>query len=295
VVARILLSTDTVQETKQVNSSKLSVPIQIVANPAFRDSTKVTLSARGLTSIEVTLTTGTFIQGKELSPSMFVISGVNQFSTTGSGLDAAKQILASGLRVVRLSDTKALLYGPWGLVNDLHSGLIDVTVKSTAYRQQTDTTNAITLAANAANSGPAFASGDIVLVSGTNRAGTSGVTLTIELANGIKFDPKVINADWNDTFIDDLLDSNSFYTAQSGLFRELTFSGVVDNATSGVLTLTITGAIDPDALIANAVELKLEIKDTYTVGANGDIVVLTAPANIVLTANPKLTIAILED
>jgi hypothetical protein len=69
----------------------------------------------------------------------------------------------------------------------------------------------------------------------------------------------------------------------------------VDNATSGVLTLTITGAVPSTASDMFAEEeLKLVIQAAAT-DSSTDIVVLTAPGNVVLTAKPKLTIAILED
>jgi hypothetical protein len=60
IIGRVLLSTDTVPETKQVNSSKITKEVTLFSNPVFAptavSASSLDLSAAGnITGVKVTL------------------------------------------------------------------------------------------------------------------------------------------------------------------------------------------------------------------------------------------------
>jgi hypothetical protein len=98
IIGRVLLSTDTVPETKQVNSSKITRDITLFRNPVFAPTALFsgTSSIPGASGVlRVTLANGGQFVNRSLILSDFVFSGI---STTG-------------LSVERLSNNEALIYG----------------------------------------------------------------------------------------------------------------------------------------------------------------------------------------
>jgi hypothetical protein len=280
VVARILLSTDTVQETKQVNSSKITVPVQLVANPVFNDVEKTGVGTMvsansGATSFLVTLNnTGSFVQ-KGLSAEMVTLSG------TGAGLVAAQKIIASGFEIVRLTDTTARIYGTWGLTSGLHSGLIDISFDNTAFRVEPSQID--TIAAQAVVGIATVSSKTITLTSGSVVSDTSGLAYQFKIT--------LSDDDFNTGANGDI---TSYFsgTSQWNTLSGLVFSGLVDNTNSGVLTVYVSGTV-PTVELA-AIELQIVIPHGDLVLNSIDLPVLTKAEQLALTARPKLQIAIIE-
>jgi hypothetical protein len=301
IVARILLSTDTVEDTKEVNSKELVHKVSIVSNPnSLSPTVDIVMTHDGANlpadfnkGIIITLPTGAqFIEGKELTPSLFTLSGLN-----ASGLAARTQILASGLNVARLNDTQAVLYGTlggFGLVSAAHAGNLRITVSPAALRVAPNSRTANLTFSSGLDNGTSGvvarvqSGGEIVLRSGTSPAGTSGIVFTIKL-QGAKFVAAANSGTINFSGLEVIIPNiYTFFSAANG-------SGVVD-ATSGLLTFTIEGTVNGDVTgsIDKVTAINAVIPNGYITNVSADLPVLVNERALVLTARPKLAFILLE-
>ena len=253
-------------------------------------TTEFDTETSGLNSFTLTLDTGSeFIQGSELSAAMFTVSGLNG-GVNSSGAAAATKINTSGVNVVRESDRVVRVYGDWGLTSGLHSGLITVTVDNSQFRVLSSSPT-LTGAGSSQQGIAKVVSGTVItLTSGNVITQASGVTFTITLS-GEKFDPTY--EDWADMTQTDEWFNGSNIDIYSGVVAgTLNFSGLISDANSGLLTITVTGTVPTDTFVAE--ELEITIPAAALQNNSSSITVLTEPDDVILTTRPKIEIAIIK-
>jgi hypothetical protein len=304
IVGRILLSTDTVAATKEVNSRAVSHTLTLFQNPVFqKDSAEVVVSGvvadmgSGMRSIVVTLDTGgQFKQGSTIASSLVTVSGLGT-----SGVAVANAINASELTIVRESDRTIRIVGFSGTaINNIDFGTnannkLLIEIARGAFR----TFAAIATIEGEAQVGVAQIVGApklITLTSGVNNLSTSGVTFQIQLT-GNTFKSEVTgelgsgvqgtNSGIRSAF--------KFQIGGSDLptgSDQIKFSGLVEASDSGLLTVTVYGV--RAAALARR-ELTITIPSSALTLGGSNIDVLTDADEGILTSRNKLEIAFLEE
>jgi hypothetical protein len=234
ITGRILLSTDSVPTTKQVNSSAISRTITLFRNPSFGPLTNSFTVDSGTTSVTLTLSAGAF--ANVLTPSMFTVVG----TANTSGVDAAA-VINAGFKVVRESDILVRIYGYSGValadaLEPNFTGEVTFGVKPNAIRTMGGTLTA----AKSTQVGVATVSNTpklITLTSGSTLAFASGVSFVVDL-DGDLFDASEFTAAGKDVKAWLSVNIGGVTSGLSGI-NGLTASGVV-SASSGSITITFS-------------------------------------------------------
>ena len=284
LVSRILLSTDTDASTFQVNSSKVTREVTIFSNPVFADTAAATMPdnpSGDAKSLEVTLAQGEFVQ-RALGLDDIVFPA--DFPTTG-------------LRVVRVSNTVARIYGVSGLTT-----LSGIKVASEAIVAKNGTPS-ITVASGLQFAIATVAPKAIVITSGTTLGATSGVAFqfTVTLTNDT-FVTSGLNVEagsgLDNSGIDLLTNSaaNSGISLMIGNDQLVKASGLslhainVTPSVAGSSSVTFQLRGTTDEIPTTATELKITIGNLFLTNTTANVVVLTGNEAVSLTASPKLTI-----
>jgi hypothetical protein len=169
------LSTDTVEDTKEVNSSKITREITFFNNPVFKDSdasvaTQLASISGAAQVVDVTLEANNQFVNRELVNDDFI------FEFTGLDDDDVE-----ALKVERLTNTSARVYGFPVTASGTYEWTIAVAAK--AYRIQAND-DAPTVSSVINNSGIAtVAAANRIVTSGAAFTLTSGISFTISLSN----------------------------------------------------------------------------------------------------------------
>jgi hypothetical protein len=285
VVGRVLLSTDTVAETKQVNSSKITKEVTLYRDPVFQNTDSIslaTLSGVGTDSgfsIDITLAANQEFVNRPLLLNDFIFEGV---STTG-------------LTVVRLDQNKARISGFTATTSGTASSGVSVAAK--ALRQAANN-NPPTSVTQVNNFGIAEVTANIPV------AYTSGATAT--LTSGISFTVK-LSRDAFEVAADHLSSGVNFLNSTSGIVVKIdgatvdtgsglqlmpqfaaTAPGNFGNG-SGLQTVTfiLIGTLD-DATSLDELDIELTIKAAALFGSTVDINVLVSREAISLQPRSRL-------
>jgi hypothetical protein len=283
LVSRILLSTDTDASTFQVNSSKVTREVTIFSNPVFADTSLVTNILTSGKSIIVSIENAEFVQRK-LDVSDFVFDADTP---------------TTGFAVTRTSNTTAIITGLSGL-----SGTSGLQVASKALVARG--ASAPVLVASGSNQLGIATVGSkaLVLTSGTTLGVDSGFTFTVTLSNdvfitsGAAFHTSGITASGVDLIDKGVITSFTIGgndATGSGLTLH-NIDGEAKRSDAGQKTLIfeLRGAVTDLVHLVNQGPLEIGITFNSDVLKTGtvDLAVLTSSEAELLTANPKLSIAV---
>jgi hypothetical protein len=292
ILGRALLSTDSVQATKQVNAAVVTKEISIVKNPEFRDIVVPVLVNSGTRSIVININ-GVFAE-TGLSASMISVSGV----ASDSGLAAAIAINSGaqgGLQFVRESATSARIVGFSGtqIVNigfaGTESGTVNITISANAFRRPATQIGELTSGISSTQVGAA------AIASATEISFLSGVSYTSVTG------PVFVVTLYGDSFAAGLTAGSGF--GNGGLTAAGALSTAADSLTSGLslivksiapnrqsVTLVFsglhaaTGDLDPGNLVLGTVE----IASGVLTHGEANLPVLRDAQAISVTPNDKL-------
>jgi hypothetical protein len=277
-----------------VNSSKVTREVTIFSNPVFADTAAANMPANpsgDAKSLEVTLAQGEFVQ-RALGLEDIVFPA--DFPTTG-------------LRVVRVSNTVARIYGVSGLTT-----LSGIKVASEAIVAKNGTP-AITVASGLQFAIATVAPKAIVITSGTTLGAGSGVAFrfTVTLTNdtfitsglamvtggsGLEnsgIDALVADAATTHSGIQLKIDGDTLAPGSAGSGLSLHAVGVTPtDAGSSSVTFELRGQFDGTYRpSASNNELSIIIGKSLLTKTDTAVTVLTAREAVSLTASPKLTIS----
>jgi hypothetical protein len=275
LIGRILLSTDTVAETKQVNSSKISKDIAINLNPPFASITSGAIEVEATDRyIEVTLSTDAQLVAGPLN--------VNHFVITSGGTDgtAAAAAINAGLRVVRLADDKFALH-----YNSGAAGTISLEIKPEALRVRGGGT--------VLSTAKTVQSGIATINSATFLDLTSGVASTFIITlSGDKFNADLATGSGLGSGLTGAQNfqfkTGSTQLGESGV-TNIQFSVSSISTDRASMTVTVTAIADP----FDRSQLEIVIP-AEAIGGTVPITVLTGNESVTLTSRPKLEIAFVE-
>jgi hypothetical protein len=298
IVGRILLSTDSVEETKQVNSSELTHSVSLFYNPLFEASsgtqfinsgTGALLINSGTRSLVITASTGgVFKQGSTIPMDLITISGV------GGGAAFATEF-AKGAQVIRESDTVIRIIGFSGVavnaITNPTSGLnvtLSVTIDPAAFRVLPNN-KTVTLEGSTQV-------GVAVIRNATPLLFDSGVNYTVA-SGALKFDIVLLGGQTFKAGNDGVLGTSEVEISTATInnadlrAKGIVISGLVNATNSGILNVTVTGNMVDSVAVS---ELRLKLKEKLLTLDATDVDVLTSRNAENLTFRDKLEITILD-